>query len=89
MIHIHSKLVSFSSIGAMGNAVSHSGGGLQLIKEKASGMSPKAQEILLTLLLTGLSTGAAYLILNKILAKLDPTNKDKIKSQEVVSTVMC
>lgn len=52
------------------------------------GMSPRTQEILFNLALLGVTTGVSYWLLNKILAKLDPTNVEKKKSQQVVGTIM-
>ena len=52
------------------------------------GMSPRTQEILFNLALLGVTTGVSYWLLNKILAKLDPTNVEKKKSQKVVGTIM-
>lgn len=41
-------------------------------------------EIIVTLVGFGLSVTAAYFILNQILKRLDPTNAEKIKAQEIV-----
>ena len=42
-------------------------------------------EILATLVGFGLSLGTAYFVLNQLLKRLDPTDAEKRKSQEIVS----